>query len=255
MFRITRFIITDLIRNWILLFFTAFLLLATVGFFMLDAHPEKALLGVMNTILLVVPMVSVVFATIYYYNSQDFMGMLLALPLKRYTLLLSIFFGLSFVFCSAVILGTGIPLWIMHGGIQSLLIVVVGALLAIVFVAFALLGSVLSNDKARGMGIALMLWAYFVLLFDGLVLFLMYYFSDYPIEKWMLSITFLNPVDLSRIVVLMQTEASALMGASGAVFENFFSEQNGSILALGVVLVWAIIPLLLSIRIFNRKNI
>ncbi len=255
MFRITKFIITDLIRNWILLFFTAFLLLATIGFFMLDAHPEKALLGVMNTILLVVPMVSVVFATIYYYNSNDFFGLLLALPIKRHTLLLSIFFGLSFVFCAAVILGTGIPLWIMHGGIQSLLIVVVGVLLSVVFVAFALLGSVLSNDKARGMGVALMLWAYFVLLFDGLVLLMMYNFSDYPIEKWMLFITFLNPVDLGRIVVLMQTEAAALMGASGAVFRNFFDEQNGSVLALGVVLLWGIVPLLISLRVFNRKNI
>lgn len=255
MFKITRFIVTDLIRNWILLFFTAFLLLATLGFFMLDAHAEKALLGVLNTVLLVVPMVSVVFATIYYYNSYEFIGLLLAQPIKRHTLLLSIFFGLSIVFCAAVLLGIGIPLWFLHGGIQSALTVIVGMLLSIVFVAFALLGSLIARDKARGMGLALMLWAYFVLLFDGLVLLLMYNFSDYPIEKWMLFITFLNPVDLSRISVLMQTEASALMGASGAIFEMFFSNISGTVLALGVILLWAIIPMALAMRLFNRKNL
>lgn len=100
----------------------------------------------------------------------------------------------------------------------------------------------------------MLIWAYFVLLFDGIALMLMYNFSDYPIEKFVLFITFLNPVDLGRITVLMQTEAAALMGASGAVFREFFS-AGGTVLALCVMLVWAAVPMLLAARQFNRKNI
>lgn len=255
MFKITRFIISDLVRNWIMLFLTAFLLVATLGFFLLDAHAEKALLGVLNTVLLVIPMAAVIFSTIYYYNSYEFIGLLLAQPLKRHTILFSIFLGLSFVFCSAVLLGIGIPLWFLHGGPQSLMIMLAGMLLSVIFIAFALLGSLIARDKARGMGLAMLIWAYFVLLFDGIVLLLMYNFSDYPIEKFVLFITFLNPVDLGRITVLMQTEAAALMGASGAVFREFFSAGSGSVLALCVMLLWAAVPMLLAVRQFNRKNI
>lgn len=255
MFKITRFIITDLVRNWIMLLLTAFLALATIGFFMLDPHVDKALLGVLNTILLVVPIVSIIFATMYYYNSYEFIGLLLAQPLKRHTILLSIFLGLSLVFSISIVLGIGIPLLIMQGGPISALIVAVGVLLSVIFVAFALLGSLVTRDKARGMGLALLLWAYFVLIFDGIVMLLMYNYSDYPIEKVVLFISFLNPVDLGRITVLMHTEASALMGASGAIFVDFFTAGSGSILALGVMLIWAIVPLLLAVRLFRKKNV
>lgn len=255
MFKITRFIISDLIRNWILLALTGFLLVATLGFFMLDAHADKALLGVMNTVLLVLPMAAVVFATIYYYNAYEFIGLLMAQPLKRHTILLSIFIGLSTVFCLAILFGIAIPLAFLNPGTAALTIVLVAMLLSVIFIAFALLGSLMARDKAQGMGLAMLVWAYFVLMFDGIVLLLMYYYSDYPIEKFVLAITFLNPVDLGRITALMQTEAAALMGASGAVFRDFFSSGTGTVLALLVMLFWAVVPMVLAVRKFSRKNI
>ncbi|WP_439483362.1 hypothetical protein [Cyclobacterium plantarum] len=99
------------------------------------------------------------------------------------------------------------------------------------------------------------LWVYFVLIFDGLVLLMMYNFSDYPIEKVVLYITFLNLVDLGRIMVLMQTEAAALMGYSGAIFRQFFSEWWGLIASLLIMLVWALVPVAISFRMFRVKDL
>lgn len=102
---------------------------------------------------------------------------------------------------------------------------------------------------------ALLFWVYFVLIFDGLVLLMMYNYSDYPIEKVVLFITFLNPIDLGRITVLMQTEAAAMMGYSGAIFRQFFSEWWGLMTSLLVLVVWALVPVAISFRMFRTKDV
>jgi len=65
----------------------------------------------------------------------------------------------------------------------------------------------------------------FSILFDGLVLFLLFQFADYPLEKFMVGISGLNPVDLTRVLVLLQLDISAMMGYTGAVFKDFL-ERN-----------------------------
>ena len=83
----------------------------------------------------------------------------------------------------------------------------------------------------------------------------MYNFSDYPIEKFVLYISFLNPVDLARILVLMQTEAAALMGYSGAVFQKVFSETWGKAVIFLVMSIWAIVPFWISLRFYQNKDL
>ena len=51
------------------------------------------------------------------------------------------------------------------------------------YFALAMLASVFTRDKAKGIGLALLLWFYFTLLYDALVLFIMFSFADYPLEK------------------------------------------------------------------------
>jgi Cu-processing system permease protein len=92
------------------------------------------------------------------------------------------------------------------------------------------------------------------MIFDGLVLTVLYAFGEYPIEKVAIYMTFLNPIDLVRIMTLLHTDAAALMGYTGAVFEKFFNEYTGTIIGIGTLLIWAIIPVLMTIRKFDRKS-
>jgi Cu-processing system permease protein len=255
MFKLTKFVIQDLLRNWIVLLYMAFLMLAGFGFFMLEGQVDKAMLGILNLVLLLVPMVTIIFSTIYYYNMYEFIVLLLAQPLKRRTVLGSIFLGLSISFGLALLIGLGLPLLLMHPSAVSFILLLVSLMLTLVFIALALLGGIWARDKARGMGISLLLWVYFVLIFDGIILMLMYNFSDYPIERGVLFITFLNPVDLGRILVLMQTEAAALMGYSGAIFNKFFNEWWGILGSLVVLVLWALAPVGLSFRMFRHKDL
>lgn len=255
MFKITGFVVQDLFRNWIVLLYTAFLMLGGFGFFLLEGQADKAILGVLNLVLLVVPMMTIVFSTIYYYNMYEFIVLLLAQPLKRKTILGSIYLGLVLGFGGAVILGLGLPLLIMYPMGLSLYVILVALLLTLVFIALALLAGIWARDKSKGIGLALLFWVYFVLVFDGIILLLMYNFSDYPIEKAVLFFTFLNPVDLGRILVLMQTNAAALMGYSGAVFRQFFTEWWGIAGSISVLLLWALLPVWVSFWRFNTKDL
>lgn len=255
MFKITQFVIQDLLRNWIVLLYMGFLMVIGFGFFMLEGQADKAIMGILNLVLLLVPMVTLVFATIYYYNMYEFMILLLAQPLKRKTVLGSIFLSLFLTFGLALFLGLGLPLMIMHPSEISLIIISVGLMLTLIFISLAILGGIWARDKAKGMGISLLLWVYFVLIFDGILLLMMYNFNDYPIEKVVLFITFLNPIDLARVLVLMQTEAAALMGYSGAVFLKFFNQWWGIAGSLVVLFIWSLTPAVISFRLFRHKDL
>jgi Cu-processing system permease protein len=69
MTRVIKYVFYDILRTRFILVYTLFLLLSTVALFQLDADSSKVILSLMNIALMVVPLVSVVFTTIHFYNS------------------------------------------------------------------------------------------------------------------------------------------------------------------------------------------
>jgi Cu-processing system permease protein len=80
-------------------------------------------------------------------------------------------FRIKHVLLLSFFIGTGIPILIYAPSDVGLMMLLVGFFITTVFVAIAFLSSILTRDKAKGIGIAIMLWLFFALLFDGLVLF------------------------------------------------------------------------------------
>ncbi len=253
--RILKYILADMLRNRIILIYTLLLALFSWSIFSLEDNPAKGILSLLNIILLVVPLVSVLFSTIYLYNSAEFIELLLSQPVARKKIWNSMYFGLSGSLVFAFLAGTGIPLLLFVDFNTGIMMLVVGILITFIFVALAFLSSILSRDKARGIGIAIMLWLFFALLFDGLVLFLVFQFADYPIEHIMVGVTALSPIDLARILILMQLDASAMMGYTGAVFRDFFGSDGGLLISFVLLLLWAFIPFRISLYKFKRKDL
>ena len=253
--KVIKYVIIDILRNKIIVAYTLFLLVLSLSIFSLEDNSAKGLLGLLNIILIIVPLVSIIFSTIYVYNSAEFIELLVSQPLQRKTIWMSLFTGLASSMAFAFLIGAGIPVLIYQPDITGLMMIVIGVLLSVIFVSIALLAAVKTRDKAKGIGIAILLWLYFSLLFDGFVLFLLFQFSDYPVEKLMMGISMLNPIDLGRIMILLKMDISALMGYTGAVFKDFFGTQTGMGLSFFVLLLWAVVPLYFSIRRFNRKDL
>ena len=131
----------------------------------------------------------------------------------------------------------------------------IGSIITMVFIAIAFLSSILSRDKAKGIGVSISLWLYFALLFDGLVLFLLFQLAEYPIEKMMVFLSATSPIDLARILILLQLDVSALMGYTGAIFKDYFGSTLGLLVAFLLLLTWVIVPFLFSIKIFKNKDL
>ncbi len=80
-------------------------------------------------------------------------------------------------------------------------------------------------------------------------------FSDYPIDKAVVGMTGLNPVDLARILMLLQLDVAVLMGYSGALFKEFLGSSAGTFFAVGCMILWVAAPLWLAVRVFRKKDL
>ncbi len=250
-----KYVLQDILRSKFIIAYTLFLLIVSVSMFQLGGGGAKGLTSLLNILLIVVPMVSIVFSTVHFYNAYEFMELLLAQPVPRSRIFLSQYAGLAGALSLALIAGAGIPVLLFDGSLLGLTMVITGVGLTLVFVSLAMLASVWTRDKARGIGIALLLWFYFALIYDGLVLLIMFSFTDYPLEKYVWIITLFNPVDLARIVILLQMDVAALMGFTGAVYKEFFGSGTGIFFSAGVMLLWIIWPLWAGLRIFRKKDL
>lgn len=253
--KITRFIIIDILRNRVVLLYT--ILLGVLGWsaFALEDNTSKGMLTLLNIVLLTVPLVAVIFSTIYVYNSSEFVELLLGQPVRRRTIWKSLFTGLALSLSLAFLAGPGIPILVYSPDAAGYMMVGMGLLISMVFVSIAFFSSIITRDKAKGIGISIMLWLFFSLLFDGLLLFLVFQFGDYPIEKPMVVMAALNPVDLARIMILLHLDMSAMLGYTGAIFREFFGTWTGIIVAFGVLLLWVSLPFYASLRMFRRKDL
>jgi Cu-processing system permease protein len=255
MSRIVKYVFYDLLRTRFILLYTGLLLISTLVLFQFDSDPGKIILSLLNIILMVVPLVSIVFATIHFFNSYEFIELMLAQPVNRKVIFLSEFVALALSLCLAFMIGVGIPMLAFGAASGGLALLFSGLMLTLVFVSLAFLASVLTRDKAKAIGLALLFWFYFSLIYDGLLLWVIFSFGDYPLEKVTLALVALNPVDLARIIMLLKLDISALMGYTGAFYKNFFGSQWGLIFSSLVLLIWIALPLTLATSIFAKKDL
>src|SRR6478735_4754784 len=253
--KIAKYVILDILRNRIMIAYTVLLLLISFSVFSLEDNVEKSVLSLINLVLLIVPLVSIIFSTIYVYNSSEFIELLVAQPVKRKSIWLSIFLGLAVSLSLAFFVGVGIPILLYSPGSNGMVLTVSGMALSVIFVSIAMLASVLTRDKAKGIGTSILLWFFFTLIYDGIVLFILFQFGDYPMEKPMIALTSLNPVDLARVMMLLKLDISALMGYTGALFNEVFGGNLGMIYALVILMLWAALPLWVSLRKFSAKDL
>ncbi len=253
--KLVQFVLMDILRNKIVVLYTFLLALLSWSVLSIEDTSNKGILTLLNIILLVVPLVPILFSTIYLYNSTEFIELMVSQPVKRAQIWLSLYLGLALSLAFAFLLSAGIPLLLIADWQQSIILLISGLLITLVFVSLAFLASILSRDKAKGIGVAIMMWLYFAIMFDGLILFLSFQLSDYPIEKPMAIFCATNPIDLARIFNLIQLETSAMLGYTGAIFKDYFGTTWGYIASLLILFAWILIPLFWSLKKFKTKDL
>jgi Cu-processing system permease protein len=257
--KVVRYELENVMRSRWVLAYALFFLLVTDVLLRLGGSTPRVLLSLLNVVVLLIPLMTVVFGTIYWHSSREFTELLLAQPVRRGALFHGLFAGLVVPLSLAFSFGLLLPLILhravtMETALPVAVMVVAGVALTAVFGALAVLVGGLVEDRLRGLGIALGIWLLLAVAYDGLVLTVAITFADYPLEGPMLLLTFLNPIDLARVLLVLRFDVSALMGYTGAVFQQTLGGTSGSLLAMLGLAAWTLIPGLFALRAFKRKD-
>ncbi len=257
--KILGYQLRDVLRNRWVIAYAAVLLLLTEALFRLGGDGGRVLLSLLNIVLILVPLVALTFGTLYLYTAREFIELLLTQPVGRGAMFAGLWGGLVLPLSASLVLGVGLP-FLLHAAEMVapahalFMLLATGVLLTSAFTAIAFVIALHFEDRARGFGTALLLWLACAVVYDGLVLLIVALFGGYPLETPLLVLMLLNPLDLGRVLLLLDFDVAALMGYTGAVFQLFLGTALGLGVASGALLLWTALPLWLGARRFARRD-
>lgn len=249
MLKILKYSFFDLIRSRWTYIYCAFYLAFTFSLLALSNDLSKVVISLMNVVLLLCPLIATMFGVMYYYNSKEFTELLLAQPIRRTSIFLGQFLGVAGSLSASWLIGIGVPFitYGVSGSAQAgnfLTLLLTGVVLSFVFSAIAFLIALKNENRIKGFGLAILAWLFFAVIYDGLLLLSLSLLREYPLEKFSLLASMLNPIDLSRILIMLKLDISALMGFTGAVFRKFLGSGLGMAVSMSVLALWALLPAL-----------
>lgn len=251
---ILKYIFFELLRSRFVISYALFLAVISTGVAYFSNDELKTSLTLLNVVLFIIPLVSLIFGSIHFYDSEEFIEFLLTQPISRNTVFRAEYLALATSLSIAAVAGI-LPAIIMNGiSSTGMFLVFISVALTFVFAGLAFLSACVNAEKVRGIGLSIIVWLMMSVLFDLIVVLLIVAFSHYPLERFIIIATALNPIDLGRILLLLKTDASAMMGFTGASFKEFFGSTTGILASAFSLVMWALIPYLFAIRTFRRKN-
>ncbi|CAM2830326.1 ABC transporter permease [Moritella viscosa] len=184
--------------------------------------------------------------------------LLLTYPLSKGQLLLGKFIGQGCIIALATLLGFGsaaVMIGMQYGFDDVLaafgLFIVTATLLGFTFISIAYVISIAVNEKSKAAGVALIVWFFFVLVFDLALLATLVGIDEGITQQGLVNVMMFNPADVFRLVNLAALDSSDMTGII-AVAVN--SSQSVAVLIL-IMLAWVVGPLIISSLILSRKRL
>ena len=237
-------------------FYALFFLAFTAALLRFGGDPSKVTASLLNIILLVVPLVSILYSSVHWYNAEPFTGILITQPIRRSSVYISTWLAISSGLTLSFVVSTGLSLWFFNAiHFNSLFLLAIGGLLGFVFVGIGMLIAVIVADRMKGLGLIFLVWLYFSLLHDVVVFLFISSFGEYPIEIPSIGLMLINPIDLARCALLLSIDLSAMMGYTGRILQEVLSKPIGLAIAVLTLLMWTIVPAVCGAKYFEHKDL
>lgn len=258
--KVARVIIEFQLRHafrsrWLVLYGSSLLLLTTLLIWF-GGTAEHAVVSLLNVVLLLAPLIALLYGALGISQARNFLELMLAQPLERQTLFWGVFVGMAVPLALIVPVSLGIP-WLLGVRQQwNLYATLAGGstALTLIGVAFGMDFALRWDERLRAFGMAFALWFVLAVVYDAAILMLGIVLRDYPIEQGLLVLLFLNPIDLVRVQTLLQLDAAALLGYTGALLQRFAGNVTGIVLTTAALLLWILFPVAAAARSFMRKD-
>ena len=220
----------------------------------------RVTLSLLNLVLFIVPLIGLMLGVQGVTGSGESLSLLLAQPVSRGEVLLGKFLGLAAALSVAQALGLGgggVVVALNAGAAQVpgfLTLCGLSLLLGWLTVAASLCIAALWPDRLKATAAALMLWLLMVVAYDLVVLGATALLRGVPLQAVLAPALLLNPVDLARILTTLAVGSGALLGPTSAVLVKTFGGTGGAALGLSVLAFETLVPLLVALRAFRRRD-
>ena len=189
------------------------------------------------------------------------MLLLLTYPVTRWQVIMGKFVGHVLILFVAIFAGYGGALFFMvmvgggslEGWQAYFMMMVSSLLLGAVFIALGYFVSVIVKERATAIGSAIGIWLVFVVLYD-LILFGVLLLDKQQVigQKLFSTLMLISPTDSYRILNLSMFEGvSQSVGIAGLASNANISSG----LLLSIILIWIIIPLAVTLYIFQQREL
>ncbi len=254
MIKISKYLLISILKSRFMLGYGLLLFIISTGLFLMSNDQDKAIIGIHNILLIMIPLVVMIYSVSQIYQATDFVRLLLTQPIKRQTIFYSQYLSNVIALLLVHLVSIGLSLILFSDGSFLIPILANCFFLTLIFSSISSLIAYAINEKVKGIGVTIFLGIYFLAIYDGLILFIIQGMSDYPIEKYGILLSLFNPIDLCRILFIFKMDVSALMGLTGAIMQQFLGSALGSAIIYLTLTIWAILPLYIAKKLFIKKD-
>lgn len=225
----------------------------------LSGDPSTAFASILDLVLIITPLVGLVLGTTRLHHARDVIELMLAQPVSRRRVFTDLWLRGAVPLAAALSVGVIAPfLWQgtlgASGVAMPLALAGAAALLALISHSLALIIALRIDDRVRALVTALGAWLVGAVLWDGVVLVLALLLADRPIELPLLGLLLINPIDLVRVLLLLGSDAAAMLGYTGAVVARTLGTTPGRAAIGALLAAWLVVPLWSAARLFHRKD-
>lgn len=245
--KILRYGFVDLLRSrWMMGYGIMFLFIASSMLYLIGDFAQ-VMISMMYPILYLIPLLSLVLGIMYGYQIREYIAWVLSHPISRKQVFAGYYLSLCLALIVYFLAGMGIPFLVAgvlnsHFAVTFVLLLIVGMVLSVIFSGIAMWIVFANDNKLLGLGIGLCIWLLMTVLYDAFFLMAVILLDEYPLDKFAILASLLNPVDLSRILLIFQLDISALLGYTGAVMKSLLGVGWGLICIFIGYLFWIVIP-------------
>lgn len=208
------------------------------------------------------PIFALLLGVFSFLTHREYLEILATQPVSRRGILLGKYFGLLMSVLAAAALGFGLPGVVIAASIgvdgagSYLLVVLFSCLLAAVFTGLAVLIVLLAGRRPIALGVAIAVWIFYELVYGLLMLATTLYLPPGVAKNVLLVGLAGNPVDVVRVLCLLQVGGPPLFGPAGATLIKLTgSTAIATTVGLVVTVLWIVVPMVVAVCVFDRQDL
>ena len=221
--------------------------------------------GMMFFVQILIPIIALMlsYATIVGEREKGSLSLLLSYPIKREEIIIGKFLGLSSVLAIAIFIGFGISGIIIGINVKDvqwgdyLVFILSSILFGVVYIALAIFFSSVLKKRSTAIGAAIFIWFLFAMIWNIILFGILV--SNYGFDKisqedwtapdWYYVSSIINPITAFSMLVALNV--GPVQADIAGKLPTFYTTET----TLLILFLWVIIPLLVALYIFKKRDI